>query len=407
MTMSQMVVRRFDLHVDREAKGLDDVRDWLLKLVARESKKSDGKRDPQIKPVRSQSLLEVRLEGSSPALSSVMAQVAQEPGVRIHHDRISVTETEAAPHRAQAKLEPREREYPDSRTLLRIGMEPRSKLTLPPSAPVTVAVVDSGIMVDHPDLKDRLWSGIVAGHQANGARCIGGTQTGDVTDQDGHGTRLAGTILSVAQDAPGIRLMAVKFFDPDALPGPGNGADAINFAVERKADIINLSWDLGIGSVAVEQAIQNACDAGALVVIAAGNSGTDNDRFPTIPACYRKERPSRIITVLATDRYDMKASFSNYGVNTVDLGAPGVDCVTTRAALATTSRVGGRQYRPYNGTSPAAALVAGAAAQLKSRNPKLTADQLKECLCLSVDRVPGLKCRTGGRLNLRRALERC
>lgn len=417
--MSQTVVRRFDLHVD-EAKTLDDVRDWLLELIAKESTKSDEKREPQITPVRGLSLLEVRLEGSPPAVSGVMAQVAKRQGLRIHHDTVSVAEVtprmlahpELAhpdpvyPELAHLELDQPEREYPDPRTLLRIGVEPRSRLTLPPSAPVTVAVVDSGIMVDHPDLKDHLWTGTVAGQPAHGARCIGGTRTGDVTDQDGHGTRLAGTILSVAQGAPGIRLMAVKFFDADALPGPGNGADAIDFAVEQKADIINLSWDLGIGSVAVEQAIQNACDAGALVVIAAGNSGSDNDLFPTIPACYRKERPDRIITVMATDRYDEKASFSNYGVKTVDLAAPGVDCVTTRAALATTSGVGGRRYRPYNGTSPAAALVAGAAALLKSRNPSLTADALKERLCLSVDLVPGLKCRTGGRLNLGKALAR-
>ena len=402
--MSQTVVRRFDLHVD-EVNRLDGVRDWLLELV---KKAPDEMRQPQVKPIPRLSLLEVRLEGSPAAISGVMAQVADRFGVRIRHDRVSVAE-EATPPKfgVPLGLGPRDLEYPDPQALLRIGVEPRPLTILKgeaPSAPVTVAVVDSGIMVDHPALKSHLWAGTVAGQPAHGARCIGGTRSGDVTDQDGHGTRLAGTILSVAQGAPGIRLMAVKFFDADALPGPANGADAIDFAVEQKADIINLSWDLGIGSVAVEQAIQNACDAGALVVIAAGNSGSDNDLFPTIPACYRKERPERIITVMATDRYDEKASFSNYGVRTVDLAAPGVGCVTTRAALATTSGVAGKKFRAYNGTSPATALVAGAAALLKSRNPNLTADELKTRLLLSVDPVQGLKCRTGGRLNLGKAL---
>jgi thermitase len=88
-----------------------------------------------------------------------------------------------------------------------------------------------------------------------------------------------------------------------------------------------------MGSPGLARAIQAACDAGALVVIAAGNSGTNNDVIPTIPGCYRKDRTERIITVMATDRYDEKASFSNYGIRTVDLAAPGVGLVATRAAL--------------------------------------------------------------------------
>src|SRR5215831_17972945 len=114
-----------------------------------------------------------------------------------------------------------------------------------------VAVVDSGIMAAHPDLKNHLWSGTIQGQGRDvGARCIGGAVDSDVTDLDGHGTRLAGTILLAAAGAPGVRLMTVKFFDEDALPGPDNGADAIEFAIAArpKADIINLSWDLGMGS---------------------------------------------------------------------------------------------------------------------------------------------------------------
>ena len=64
---------------------------------------------------------------------------------------------------------------------------------------MTVAIVDSGIMVDHPELKDHLWSGTVDGGTAHGARCTGRSEAADVTDQDGHGTMLAGTILSVAE----------------------------------------------------------------------------------------------------------------------------------------------------------------------------------------------------------------
>src|SRR5262249_12509986 len=120
--------------------------------------------------------------------------------------------------------------FPDPRTRHRVGLKPEQ----PPARGVlgkpVVAVVDSGMMVTHPDLEPYLWRGTIGGQPRDyGARCIGGARDPDVTDQDGHGTRLAGTILTVTGDAP-VQLMAVKFFDADALPGPANGAAAIDFA---------------------------------------------------------------------------------------------------------------------------------------------------------------------------------
>ena len=114
--MSQTVVRRFDLHVDG-AKTLDEVRAGLLALVAE-------MRESQVKPVRGLSLLEVRLEGSPPAVSGVMAEVAKLDGVRIHHDRVDVAETTPR-RRAHPDLAHRDLEYPDPRALLRIGCRAR------------------------------------------------------------------------------------------------------------------------------------------------------------------------------------------------------------------------------------------------------------------------------------------
>ena len=138
--------------------------------------------------------------------------------------------------------------------------------------------------------------------------------------------------------------MAVKFFDADHRRGlrmarPGSTLPSST----RRHHQSELGPRHRLPGL--ERAIQEACDAGALVVIAAGNSGTNNDVIPTIPACYRKS-PERIITVMATDRYDEKASFSNYGVRTVDLAAPGVGLVTTRAALAGVSGIGDRPTPP-------------------------------------------------------------
>jgi subtilisin family serine protease len=401
--MSQVVVRRFDVQIE-EAQLLDDVRLSLLASAP------DMRTPPEIKQVGS-SLLEVRLEGSVPAVSAAVAAVARARGVRIHHDRRRLAgTTDDKPVRPDSV-------YPDRGTLLTVGLKPGvqpSPGDLSSVTPTVVAVIDSGIMVEHPDLKSHLWRGSIGGLQQDyGARCIGRAVSSDVTDQDGHGTRLAGTILAAAAGAPGTQLMAVKFFDADALPGPANGAAAIEFATstQPKADIINLSWDLGIGSFALEEAIRKACRAGALVVIAAGNSGADNDRIPAIPASYRKVCPEQIITVMAIDLYNEKASFSNYGATTVDLAAPGVGIVTTRASLSRASEGELRRdpfyrsHRAFTGTSAAAAVVSGAAALLRSRNPSLSAVDLKDLLCGSVQTTPSLKtkCITGGMLDIEAA----
>lgn len=365
MTVDQVVVRRFDVEVE----------DPSLRAKVERALQS-GRAEIKRIGVRG---LEVRLEGSMAALSTVVRPVAGMEGVRIHHDRT----------RLPQHTEPKRR---GGRTRALVG----------PTA--VVAVVDSGIMGDHSDLKSLRWSGTIDGEYRDyGARCIGGTVGDDITDQNGHGTQLAGTILAAAAGAldvePPVQLMTVKFFDADNLPGPDNGAAAIEFATmaEPKADIINLSWDLGIGSFALERAIKRACDAGALVVIAAGNSGSDNDKIPAIPAFYRKLCRKQIITVMATDRYNEKASFSNYGAKSVDLAAPGVDVFTTRASLSGASANAlardpfYRRYRPFNGTSAAAALVSGAAARLKASNPALTAEQLKVQLCQAARQVCSLK----------------
>ena len=416
--MSATFVRRFDLCVD-EAKELGGVRNWLFS-VAKEEESSE-RLTCRVKAVERLSLLEVRLEGNSVAISRVVAHIADQPSLRIQRDSVRVGSPPVAELDYPDQRPPTAAglDYPDPRALVRIGLEPESRMpavrTTAPSVAgtetVTVAVIDSGIMVTHPDLEHHLWRGTVDGlPHRYGARCISGELAPDITDQDGHGTRLAGTVLSVTGGRPDIRIMAVKFFDADALPGPANGAAAIEFATgaQPKAAIINLSWDLGIGSFALARAIAKACEAGALVVIAAGNSGTDNDRAPAIPASYRTICPEQIITVMATDRYNQKASFSNYGAETVDLAAPGVNIVTTRASLSKASKNDltrnpfYRRHESYNGTSAAAALVSGAAALLKSLDPTLTAYELKMKLCKSVRKMPGLKskCVTGGLLSL-------
>ncbi len=141
------------------------------------------------------------------------------------------------------------------------------------------------------------------------------------------------------------------------------------------------------------------------MVFAAGNTGSDNDQYPLVPACYAKLCPAgNVIVVMASDEYDERPTFSNFGGVSVDLAAPGVKIETTRTFPFTTEPA--TQYGRYTGTSAAAAHVTGAAALLKSQNPSWVAKDLKQCLMESVDKSPWLKCWSGGRLNLGRALSK-
>jgi len=385
---AEAVVRRFEVHADDEAT-LTSVKEVL--------REAEGAPPPRaIAPL----LLEVRLSGRAPEVSKVLADLRRMSGVRISHDRIRVRE--------DGQHGPNGHGYPDRRALFRMGVEPSDPADLVDAKaayakPVVVAIVDSGITVDHPTLREHLWTG--------GKRFIDGTSDDNITDENGHGTLLAGGIIAAADRAPAVRIMTVKFFDAATPALPNNAAAAIDYAVDNGADIINLSWSVGLGSAALEAAVQKACTReDTLVVIAAGNYGSDNDRVFRAPPKYAQGLRPTTITVMATDDDDKKAWFSNYGQQNVDLAAPGVGIVSTRRLLSRSAAAAGAlEYSAYSGTSAAAALVSGAAARLKSLNPGLSAADLKECLMATVDKLPSLerKCRSGGSLNIARALDRC
>jgi subtilisin family serine protease len=236
---------------------------------------------------------------------------------------------------------------------------------------------------------------------------------------------LAGTILATANyglegSRPELEIIPVKFFDADTRPQAKNAAPAIQFAVDEGADIIELSWELGTDSREVHRAIGAACRAGKLVVFAAGNHGNDIDEIPAFPSRHTKDLceydgcerdwSRHSVTVMASDRYDEPAWFSNYGRARVDLAAPGAGVISTcryHSERAKERTPGGRSLRRchFSGTSAASAHVAGAAGLLWALYPDLTADQLKRCLVDSVEKRPALRCASGGRLYLRGALK--
>ncbi len=277
---------------------------------------------------------------------------------------------------------------------------------------VIIAVVDSGVDYNHPDLAANIWrnTGEIPGNgrDDDGNGYVDDTRgwdfandDNDPMDDNSHGTHVAGTIAARGNNGQGVvgvnwsaRIMALKFL---TRSGAGSSADAIaaiDYAVANGARVINASWGGGPYSAAMFSALSAANDAGVLFVAAAGNEGRNNDNTPSYPADY--DLPN-VISVAATDDADTLAGFSNFGANSVDLGAPGVNILSTTPA---------NGYTSYSGTSMAAPHVAGVAGLLVAADPGIGITALRAALLDSADVLPDLTGRTvsGGRLNAFKAL---
>ncbi|HEX9506410.1 MAG TPA: S8 family serine peptidase, partial [Acidimicrobiia bacterium] len=289
------------------------------------------------------------------------------------------------------------------------------------SSSVVVAVIDTGVAYTHPDLAANMWvnTGEIPG---NGIDDDGNGYVDDVYgydfvnhdgnpfDDHGHGTHVAGTIAGVGNNGIGVvgvnwhaRIMALKFLGASGSGSTSDAVSAVLYAANMHAKVMNNSWGGGGFSQALMDAITTANSAGSLFVAAAGNFSDDNDVFPNYPSNY--DVPN-VVAVAATDHNDALATFSNYGHTTVDLGAPGVNILSTVPTSG-----GGLSdpsgYRYLSGTSMATPHVSGAAALLFAQFPGITHLQVKDRLLNGVDHVPSLAgiTVTGGRLNVLNALE--
>lgn len=241
----------------------------------------------------------------------------------------------------------------------------------------TVAVLDSGIALDHPDLVSNFWENkdeVLDGKDNDhngfvddlyGADWVRGDGTPD--DEEGHGTHVAGTIAATADDgnpavgvAPQAQVMPLKFLDSEGTGNVGDAIAAIDYAIDKHVSVINASWGGPDRSAALEDAIRRAGDAGIVFVAAAGNDGTNNDGDANFPASL--DLPN-LISVAATDEQNKLADFSNYGSRTVDVAAPGVNIMSTVGA----------SYEAWSGTSMATPHVSGIAALLNSVEPGASA----------------------------------
>jgi subtilisin family serine protease len=205
------------------------------------------------------------------------------------------------------------------------------------SSDVIIAVTDSGVAHFHPEINPNRWVNSVELNGAGGVDDDGNGYVDDIygwdfwdndgnpEDHNSHGTHVAGTIAARGNNVVGItgvnwnaKIMALRV--GGMVGTAGDATDAIIYAVDNGADIINASWGGPDYSQTVYNAIVYANDQGILLVCAAGNEGTDNDSTRNYPTCYEVDN---IISVAATDQDDSLVSFSNYGVTSVDVGAPG------------------------------------------------------------------------------------
>ena len=278
---------------------------------------------------------------------------------------------------------------------------------------VTVAVVDSGVHLGHPDLVANVWTN--PGETGNGreANGIDDDENGfiddwrgwDWIDEDndpidlaGHGTMVAGTVGAQGDNGIGVsgvswksRLVSLRVLDEQGLGLTSGAAAAFAYAGEMGAQIVNASLTATMPSLAMLDAISSSSET--LFIVAAGNNSTNNDVDPKYPC--NIPLPN-VLCVAATDEFNGLASFSNYGAVSVDLAAPGVRIITTHPD----------GYVEFHGSSAATPHVAGVAALLWARHPGASVTTISQALINGVEPLPQLQGKTfsGGRLNAAGAL---
>ncbi|SMQ86872.1 pre-peptidase C-terminal domain-containing protein [Bacillus sp. OV166] len=284
------------------------------------------------------------------------------------------------------------------------------------SSSVVIGVIDTGIDINHPDLKDNIW--VNTSEIPNDG--IDNDKNGYVDDVNGwnfydknnklfirgeedfHGTHVAGTIAAKANDigvigiAPNVKIMPLKFIGPWG----GYEADAIaaiEYAKSKGVKILNNSWGGGENAQALKDAIKNS---GALFIAAAGNDGMNADTSPMYPAAY--DLPN-ILSVAALNNTGNLSFFSNFGAKSVDVAAPGEGILSTFPILDSDYS---NAYEYLDGTSMATPHATGVAALVKSVNSTYTPAQIKDAIMRTTTKLSSLtgKVATGGLVNAGKAI---
>lgn len=293
-----------------------------------------------------------------------------------------------------------------------------------------IAVLDSGMDYTHSDLATNVWrnpgeAGCTGQIDRDGngyaADCRGWNfvdGNNNPMDDEGHGTHISGVIGAIGNNSLGVagmlwsvQIMPLKILDNRGIGTVSDEAAAIEYAIRKGAKIINASFAGDTFSSFEKEAIMVANEADVLFVTAAGNSsngssGDDNDSFPVYPGNYNLPN---VISVAATDQHDHIASFSNYGLNTVHVAAPGVSILSTVPPALHSLFCGGSPLSGYeycDGTSMATPHVTGLAGLLLGYYGELTPLQLRTMIMRFTDALPSLHgiIKSGGRINAYKAI---
>jgi len=289
---------------------------------------------------------------------------------------------------------------------------------------IVIAILDSGVQINHPDLASNIWVNKkeVAGNNIdddkngfiddiNGWDFVNNVpdpapkfKTGFTEDGILHGTIIAGIAAASGNNAAGIagitwkaKIMPLKVLDDKGDGSASKVIKAIDYAIANGANIINLSF-VGFGySKGLDDAVKRAYDAGLIIVAAGGNEVGQGDGYyldetPMYPACLDGANgENRVIGVAATDTMDQKATFSSFGIKCIDIAAPGVSVFST-VVYSPDNYIGDQPFNKYydgywSGTSVAVPMVSGALALIEGANPALNREEILKALLDNTDNI--------------------
>ena len=312
------------------------------------------------------------------------------------------------PQSISAQLSPIDTKYSDQKSALsNIQLESAWDITTG-SNEIIVAVIDDGIDINHPDLRDNMMVGydfVEADNDPSPGLCFDPVSQTETLEQ--HGTQVAGIIGATGNNNLGIaginwqiKIMPLRI---GCYYQSNLETQAVQYAIDHGAHIINASYggpELLARNKDVIQLLENATQK-VLFVTAAGNYHVNNDELPVYPG---NTKLPNVLTVAASDRNNQLTEWAQYGASSVDLTAPGIDLQTT---IAGNNSLG--DYDKVNGSSFSTAVASGVAALVKSHdfNQKLSPSDLKAVLQASVSPIAGQNARnkTSGLINARSALD--
>jgi len=240
------------------------------------------------------------------------------------------------------------------------------------SKKVVVAVIDTGVDYRHRDLAPNMIPGYDFAGRDNDPMDETSAQN------PGHGTHCAGIVGAagvvdngIVGLSPEVTMMPLRFLDKNGGGDLNNGIRAIDYAIEKKVDVISASWGATVPrstAAPLIEAVKRAEAAGIVFVVAAANDGKNNDRTDVFPA---NANFSNTISVAASNASDAKPSWSNFGRAMVHVSAPGDAIVSTLV---------NNRYGNLSGTSMATPLVAGLVALIKAQNPQLTPGEIRSLI---------------------------